>query len=151
MSESTRSYRMVAAIKLGRPLTSEEIVHHIDNDRNNNSPDNLTILTQSEHTRQHMQGRTLSVTTRRKISEAKKGSRLSPEHKRSIARSNKQRWKNMTQEQQTAQIEQMVKVNLGRRCSPETKRKISEARKGHRHSEVTKRRIRAALRMRGRR
>ena len=55
-------YRMVASATLGRPLTQDEVVHHIDGDVTNNSPENLQVMTQSEHcslhtTQMHAEGR----------------------------------------------------------------------------------------------
>ena len=46
-------HRHVAAIKEGRWLTSEEHVHHIDENKLNNEPSNLLILTAKEHGRIH--------------------------------------------------------------------------------------------------
>lgn len=47
-------HRLVMAEKLGRPLTSKEIVHHIDFDKTNNHPDNLALLAgHAEHGRIH--------------------------------------------------------------------------------------------------
>lgn len=41
---------------LGRPLTDQEVVHHIDGDKTNNSPDNLMVFANSgEHTKYHWQ------------------------------------------------------------------------------------------------
>lgn len=47
-------HRALAEEKLGRRLKSEEIVHHRDGDRFNNHPDNLEIMTQAEHIREHL-------------------------------------------------------------------------------------------------
>ena len=44
-------YRIVAAELIGRPLAPEEIVHHLDGDETNDDPENLTVITQSEHAR----------------------------------------------------------------------------------------------------
>ena len=45
---------IVAEQKIGRFLTEEEVVHHIDENRKNNSPDNLIVFkTQADHTRFH--------------------------------------------------------------------------------------------------
>ena len=46
-------YRLVAASKIGRPLARTEIVHHIDGDVTNNTPDNLEVMSQSEHINRH--------------------------------------------------------------------------------------------------
>jgi hypothetical protein len=46
-------YRLVAAQKLGRPLRSDEIVHHINGDSNDNRPENLEVMSQSEHIKAH--------------------------------------------------------------------------------------------------
>ena len=42
-------HRYVASQKIGRWLTPEEHVHHIDGNKLNNDPDNLMILSSSEH------------------------------------------------------------------------------------------------------
>lgn len=47
-------HRIVAEKILGRPLNPDEIVHHIDCDRRNNRPDNLLVMTQSEHSKLHV-------------------------------------------------------------------------------------------------
>lgn len=47
-------HRIVAELKLGRQLRPGEIVHHIDGDKQNNSPSNLQILpSQADHARLH--------------------------------------------------------------------------------------------------
>lgn len=47
-------YRIVAELKLGRPLKSGEVVHHLDGNQQNDHPDNLEILpNQAEHARLH--------------------------------------------------------------------------------------------------
>ena len=45
--------RKVASEAMGRPLTSDEHVHHIDGDPSNNSPDNLAVMSRSEHLKLH--------------------------------------------------------------------------------------------------
>lgn len=44
-------HRVVAEKILGRPLRKGEIVHHIDGNHLNNAPDNLQVMTRSEHMR----------------------------------------------------------------------------------------------------
>ena len=46
-------HRVVAEETLGRPLMPGEIVHHIDGDKWNNSPENLVVMSQPEHARLH--------------------------------------------------------------------------------------------------
>lgn len=46
-------YRLVAAAVLGRMLTADEHVHHIDLDETNNTPTNLVVVNNSEHKRIH--------------------------------------------------------------------------------------------------
>ena len=50
-------HRTVAEQKIGRPLKPGEVVHHIDGNTRNNSPDNLEVLpSQAEHARRHYKG-----------------------------------------------------------------------------------------------
>lgn len=46
-------YRDIAEKTIGRPLSTDEEVHHIDGDHFNNSPENLAILSKSEHSKIH--------------------------------------------------------------------------------------------------
>lgn len=46
-------HRKVMEEVLGRPLRSDEIVHHIDGNKKNNNPSNLQIVTRAEHIRIH--------------------------------------------------------------------------------------------------
>lgn len=54
---NTRGYvlehRLVMEAMLGRLLTPDEAVHHIDRNKGNNAPDNLQVLTWEEHARLH--------------------------------------------------------------------------------------------------
>lgn len=46
-------YRLVASQMLGRPLRRGEIVHHRNGDVTDNRPENLEVMTQSEHSSAH--------------------------------------------------------------------------------------------------
>ena len=48
-----RLARKVASETMGRPLTSDEHVHHIDGDPSNNTPENLAVMGRSEHLQLH--------------------------------------------------------------------------------------------------
>ena len=48
-----KEHRFVAEQMLGRPLRRDEIVHHKDGNKLNNSPDNLMVLTNKEHSLLH--------------------------------------------------------------------------------------------------
>ena len=48
------THRRVVEEHLGRNLTSDEIVHHIDFDKSNNSIENLIIMDRSEHRSAHI-------------------------------------------------------------------------------------------------
>jgi len=47
-------HRKIMRLKLGRPLESDEVVHHKDGNPLNNKPSNLQVMTRSEHTRLHI-------------------------------------------------------------------------------------------------
>lgn len=38
---------------IGRKLTHTEVVHHIDGNKKNNSPENLLVMSQSDHVKLH--------------------------------------------------------------------------------------------------
>ena len=47
-------HRFIASEKLGRPLKKGEVVHHIDGNKTNNSPENLQIVKSiAEHSMNH--------------------------------------------------------------------------------------------------
>lgn len=49
-------HRVVKERAVGRPLLPTEIVHHEDHQKQNNAASNLTITTNSQHSREHMKG-----------------------------------------------------------------------------------------------
>lgn len=46
-------HRVLMENKIGRILLPGEVVHHQDEDKENNSPDNLQLLSNSDHSRLH--------------------------------------------------------------------------------------------------
>lgn len=46
-------HRLVMERQLGRLLHPHEIVHHLNDDPRDNRPENLAVMTQSEHIREH--------------------------------------------------------------------------------------------------
>ena len=57
-------YRLIAAKKIGRLLRNDEVVHHKNGDPTDNRPENLEVLSQSEHSREHANERRDIVTGR---------------------------------------------------------------------------------------
>ena len=46
-------HRVLLENKLGRLLGTDEIAHHVDGDKSNNSLSNIALLTRSEHSKLH--------------------------------------------------------------------------------------------------
>ena len=102
-------------------------IHHIDENKMNNSLSNLVYLTHSEHAKIHNKiGKKLSDETKRKLSYSHKGKKLSDETKKkmSASRKNHPMYKNKDRN------DKISNSKKGHKVSEETKRKISEAKKG---------------------
>jgi hypothetical protein len=61
-------HRVVMAEKLGRPLKKAELVHHRDENKLNNDPDNLELTTRGGHAALHSTGRRHTAEAITKIS-----------------------------------------------------------------------------------
>ena len=53
-------HRRAAAHALGRPLTPDELVHHVNEDKADQTPANLDVKSRSVHTTEHNRARPLS-------------------------------------------------------------------------------------------
>ena len=47
--QAITEHRIIVEEMLGRKLSSDEVVHHIDGNKWNNNPDNLMVVTRKEH------------------------------------------------------------------------------------------------------
>jgi len=52
-----QEHRLIMEKNIGRYLTREEVIHHINNKKDDNRIDNLKIMTRSEHTKLHLRER----------------------------------------------------------------------------------------------
>lgn len=66
-------HRWLMEQKLGRKLNRDEVVHHINEDINDNDLSNLCVMSLSDHSRSHRLGKTASSETRKKMSLANMG------------------------------------------------------------------------------
>ena len=107
-------------------------IHHIDENKMNNSLSNLVYLTKSEHTKIHHKGKKLSSDIKTKIREALKGER------------NGMYGKHHSEEAKKKMSDMRKGENsymYGKHMSEETKQKISDAKRGQKLSDETKKKI----------
>ena len=108
-------------------------IHHLDENKMNNSLSNLVYLTHSEHAKIHNKiGKKLSDETKRKLSEAKK--QMSEETKRKISEARKGKHHSKETKRKMSESMKGEKHPLyGKHHTEESKKKMSEANKGKNH------------------
>lgn len=57
-------HRAIMELHLGRPLTDQEIVHHINGDKKDNRIENLQVMTRAAHIKEHLPGMRLAAVRR---------------------------------------------------------------------------------------
>jgi len=67
-----RKHMFVMEQHIGRKLSKDEVVHHIDEDKMNNDISNLKLMSFGEHTKLHHTGSKRSAETKNKISLARR-------------------------------------------------------------------------------
>ena len=133
--------RWVMSQHLGRVLLPSEIVHHINEDKMDDSIENLQLMSAAEHTRVHQLGKKASKETRAKMSSAAKGKIVTEITRKKLSISSK-RWSNSPEAKQ-----QMSKLHKGKIISLETREKMRQARLGKTRSEEEKRKTSESLKI----
>ena len=134
-----RRSRVVLASKLGRALTPDELAHHCDEDRDNDSPGNVQLVSASEHNRHHKIGSVHSEEAKSKISEGlrraiKEGRRQPPPPPDWLGR------KHSTESRQRISASRKEAIAAGRIPKPIPPPSV----KGRKLSETTKQKMREA-------
>lgn len=123
-----RRCRYVMELHLGRKLTRKEVVHHINEIRDDDTIENLQLFaTQAEHVAFHLKGKPRPRSVCEKISKSQKGKTVALETK--------------------VKISNTLKGNTiwaGKKHTDESKRKMSEAKRGSTLTEEHKAKIAAA-------
>ena len=86
-------HRYLMQLHLGGKLKEDQIVHHVDGNKQNNDINNLVILSKSQHMSIHQKGKKKSEQHRMKLSEVNKGKKMSLQSsiKKSLANKGKKR------------------------------------------------------------
>lgn len=96
-----QEHRLIMEQRIGRELRPDEAVHHIDGDIENNSDNNLALMTNGGHTRLHRIGSKMSGVTKEKIRQkatGRTGYVTSDETKKLISQRAKERWSKWKEE-----------------------------------------------------
>jgi len=56
-----KEHRLVMAQELGRPITRKEVVHHLNEDKLDNRPENLIVVSATVHRRLHRASKLLMM------------------------------------------------------------------------------------------
>lgn len=132
-----RRNRAVMTSILGRALSRNEHVHHKNEDRSDDSPDNLELISPAEHNRHHKFGTRHSAETRQRISLGLKsaiaegrrqpppridwtGRKHSEESKRKMSETTRRQYENGLEKPKPPSFE-------GRRHSADTKARMSDS------------------------
>ena len=74
-------HRVLMEQHLGRKLTRNEVVHHVNGNKRDNDIENLEVMPLSDHSRMHQLGRKASPEALKNMSKAQLGNRHGPPRK----------------------------------------------------------------------
>lgn len=97
---SYRLHRAIMEDSLGRPLKRNEVIHHIDGDKENNDIENLEVLDNRKHSSYHAKNMNIVNKIKRSINigkaskEAVKWHKTNPNSSKVHSKASKKEWKN---------------------------------------------------------